>query len=201
MDAPVSNNACVCKFSICMLYSTWKPSMKTLLITDALGVASHAEELSESSNIIFWNSEIKLLNSSYSHPKQVWIFCWSAFYPEMFYKKFLLGFIWLGFLCGFIFWGGTLPGGCGAVLFVVFSLAMPTFGLVQSSWWLLCAFCSWLVGPVRGTRICRWHILNIKHWEWIPTWTFKVNGHICYILQDLGHGSPFLCFWFSQFIL
>ena len=38
--------------------------MKTSLITDALNAASHAEELSESSNIIFSNSEIKLLNSS-----------------------------------------------------------------------------------------------------------------------------------------
>ena len=63
MDVPVSNNACVCKLSICILYSTWKPSMKTSLITDALGAASHAEESSESSNIIFLNSEIKLLNS------------------------------------------------------------------------------------------------------------------------------------------
>ena len=37
--------------------------MKTSLITNALGVASHAEELSESFNIIFSNSEMKLLNS------------------------------------------------------------------------------------------------------------------------------------------
>ena len=37
--------------------------MKTSLITDALGAASHAEELSESANIIFTNSKIKLLNS------------------------------------------------------------------------------------------------------------------------------------------
>ena len=64
MDVPVSNNACVCKMSICMLYSAWKPSMTTSLITDALDVASHAEESYESSNIIFLNSEIKLLNSS-----------------------------------------------------------------------------------------------------------------------------------------
>ena len=123
MDAPVSNNACVCKFSICMLYSTWKPSMKTLLITDALSVASHAEELSESSNIIFWNSEIKLLNSSYSYPKQVWIFCWSAFYPEMFYQKVFIRFylvrfpLWIYILRGNFAWGlwgspfcSVLPG-------------------------------------------------------------------------------------------
>ena len=38
--------------------------MKTSLITDALGATSHADESSESSNIIFLNSEIKLLNSS-----------------------------------------------------------------------------------------------------------------------------------------
>ena len=37
--------------------------MKTSLITDALGAASHAKESSESSNTIFSNSEIKLLNS------------------------------------------------------------------------------------------------------------------------------------------
>ena len=60
MDEPVSNNACVCKLSICILYIARKPPMKTSLITDALGTASHAEESSESSNIIFSNSEIKL---------------------------------------------------------------------------------------------------------------------------------------------
>ena len=38
--------------------------MKTSLITDVLGPTSHADELSESSNIMFSNSEIKLLNSS-----------------------------------------------------------------------------------------------------------------------------------------
>ena len=37
--------------------------MKTSLITDVLGATSHADELSESSNIMFSNSEIKLLNS------------------------------------------------------------------------------------------------------------------------------------------
>ena len=37
--------------------------MNTSLITDVLGCASHAEELSESSNIIFSNSVMKLLNS------------------------------------------------------------------------------------------------------------------------------------------
>ena len=38
--------------------------MNTSLITDVLGVASHAEESSKSSNSIFLNSEMKLLNSS-----------------------------------------------------------------------------------------------------------------------------------------
>ena len=37
--------------------------MKASLITDALGATSHADESSESSNIMFWNSE-KLLNTS-----------------------------------------------------------------------------------------------------------------------------------------
>ena len=37
--------------------------MTTSLITDVLGVASHAGESSESSNMIFLNSEMKLLNS------------------------------------------------------------------------------------------------------------------------------------------
>ena len=38
--------------------------MNTSLITDALGGASHAEESSEFSNMMFLNSEMKLLNSS-----------------------------------------------------------------------------------------------------------------------------------------
>ena len=37
--------------------------MNTSLISDVLVVASHAEELSESSNMIFSNSVMKLLNS------------------------------------------------------------------------------------------------------------------------------------------
>ena len=52
----------------------------------------------------------------------------------------------LFFLCGFVFWGGTLFRGCGAVLFEVFYLAMPTFGFFRLSWWFLCAFHRWLVG-------------------------------------------------------
>ena len=38
--------------------------MNTSLITDALGGASHAEESSESSNMMFLNSEMNLLNYS-----------------------------------------------------------------------------------------------------------------------------------------
>ena len=38
--------------------------MNTSLITDVLSGASHAEESSESSNMMFLNSEMKLLNSS-----------------------------------------------------------------------------------------------------------------------------------------
>ena len=37
--------------------------MNTSLIIDALGGASHAEESSESSNMMFSNSEMKLMNS------------------------------------------------------------------------------------------------------------------------------------------
>ena len=47
-----------------MLYIAWKPSMNTSLITDVLSGASHAEESSKSSNMMFSNSEIRLLNSS-----------------------------------------------------------------------------------------------------------------------------------------
>ena len=41
--------------------------MNTSLIIDVLGGASHAEESSESSNMMFLNSEMKLLNSHWSH--------------------------------------------------------------------------------------------------------------------------------------
>ena len=46
-----------------MLYMAWKPSINTSLITDVASSASHAEESSESSSMMFLNSEIKLLNS------------------------------------------------------------------------------------------------------------------------------------------
>ena len=99
MDTPVSNNACVCKLFTCMLYSTWKLSMKTSLITNALGIASHAEELSESSNIIFLNSEIKLLNSLLPViTSRCGYFIKSAFYPETFYEKFLLSYAVFSFV-------------------------------------------------------------------------------------------------------
>ena len=32
MDTPVLNSAAVCHSPICILYSAWKPSMKTLLM-------------------------------------------------------------------------------------------------------------------------------------------------------------------------
>ena len=189
MDAPVSNNACVCRLYTCMLYSAWKPSMNTSLITDVLGVASHAEESSESSNIIFSNSAKKLLNSSLLSLAGVHIsfICLLSlnFLWKVFIKLHCLSFIDLYFV------GEFCLGGCWTVHFVVFSLAMPTFGFFLACWWLVCAFCSLPGGSVRRTRICGWNILNFECWEWIHMWPFEVNGHICYILQNLGHGSPF----------
>ena len=64
IDAPVSNSACVCKLPNFMLYSAWKPSMKTSLITALLDVTSQANESSESSIIMLSNSEKNLLYSS-----------------------------------------------------------------------------------------------------------------------------------------
>ena len=64
IDAPVLNSACVCKLPICMLYSAWKPSMKTSLIIASLDTTSQADESSESSIIMLLNSEKNLLNSS-----------------------------------------------------------------------------------------------------------------------------------------
>ena len=64
MDKPVLSNACVCMLYTYTLYTAWKPSMNISLITAVLGIASHTEELSKSSNMIFSNSEVKLLNSS-----------------------------------------------------------------------------------------------------------------------------------------
>ena len=63
IDVPVLNSACVGKLPICMLYSTWKPSMKTSLIIASLDVTSQADESSESSIIMLLNSEKNLLNS------------------------------------------------------------------------------------------------------------------------------------------
>ena len=85
--------------STCMLYSTWKLSMNTSLITNALGVASHIEESAETSNIIFLNSEMKLLNSSLQLSLAgVGISCRSAFYPETSYEKFLLSYTVFSFV-------------------------------------------------------------------------------------------------------
>ena len=151
MDAPVSNNACVCKLFTCMLYSAWNPSMKTSLITNALGVASHAEELSKSSNFIFSKSEMKMLNSS----------------------LLTLAGVDISLIC-LLSWNLLQK--------VFIKLCCLSFVDFLSSWWLLCAFCSWLAGPVRRTKLCGWNILNFECWEWIPTWPFKVNGHISYIL-------------------
>ena len=179
MDAPVSNNACICMLYTCILYSAWKPSMNTSLITDVLGVASHAEESSESSNMIFLNSEMKLLNSlllllAGAHRLFISLLSWN-FLPKVFIKLHCFSLVDLYF-------GGTWFGGCWTVLFVAFSLAMPTFGFFLPSWWLLYVFYTQLVGPVRRTRICRWNILNFKCLEWVSTWPFEVKGHICYIL-------------------
>ena len=66
MDAPVSNGAAVCNSPICILYSAWKPSMKTLLMiaSFAEGLSSQAEVSSESSAIMLSNSKKNLLSSS-----------------------------------------------------------------------------------------------------------------------------------------
>ena len=63
IDTLVSNNALTCMSYTWILYMAWKPSMNTSLIIDVVSSASHAEELSKSSNMMFLNSEIKLLNS------------------------------------------------------------------------------------------------------------------------------------------
>ena len=64
IDLPVLNSACVCKLPICMLYNTWKLSMKTSLIIASSDVTSQADESSESSIIMLSNSIKNLLNSS-----------------------------------------------------------------------------------------------------------------------------------------
>ena len=57
IEVPVLNSACVCKLPICMLYSAWKPSMKTSLIIASSDATSQADESSESSIIILLNPE------------------------------------------------------------------------------------------------------------------------------------------------
>ena len=64
IDVPVLNSACMCKLPICMLYSAWKPSMKTSLIIALLDVTSQADESSESSTIMLSTPKKNLLNSS-----------------------------------------------------------------------------------------------------------------------------------------
>ena len=164
---------------MCTLYTVWKPSMNTSLITDVLGGASHAEKSSEYSNIMFSNSEMKLLNSLLEslagvHNLFICLLSWN-FLQWVFIKLHCLSLVDLYF-------GGNLVWGCQTVLFVMFSLTMPTFGFFLSVWWLLHISCSQLVGPVRRTRICRWNILNFKCWEWVSMWPFEVNSHIYNIL-------------------
>ena len=65
MDAPVSNSAAVCNSPICILYSAWKPSMKTSLMiaSFAEGLSIQADISSESSAIMLLNSEKNILSS------------------------------------------------------------------------------------------------------------------------------------------
>ena len=66
--------------------------MNTSLITDVLSGASHTEESSESSNMMFSNSEMKLLNSLLESLAGC-IVCLFVFYPETLYNRFLLNYI------------------------------------------------------------------------------------------------------------
>ena len=63
IDVPVSNSACVYVLPICILYSAWKPSMKTSLIITLSDVTSHADESSESLTIMLSKPEKNLLSS------------------------------------------------------------------------------------------------------------------------------------------
>ena len=63
MDALVLENALTYVSYTRILYVAWKPLINMSLITDVASSASHTEELSESSSMMFSNSEIKLLNS------------------------------------------------------------------------------------------------------------------------------------------
>ena len=153
--------------------------MNTSLITDVWSGASHAEESSESSNMRLSNSEIKLLNSlpeSLAGVHSLFI----CLLSETFYDRFLLNY------ASFLWWictlGRTWFGGSWTVLFIVFSLAVPTFGFFLLVWWLLHISFRWLVRPERRTRICWWNVLNFECWEWVPMWSFEVNGHISDIL-------------------
>ena len=62
--------------------------MNTSLITDVISSASHTEELSKSSNMMFSNSAIKLLNSSPESLAGVH----SSFICLLSLKLFMIGF-------------------------------------------------------------------------------------------------------------
>ena len=66
MDAPVSNSMAVCNSPVCILYSAWKPSMKTSFMTASFaeGLSSQADVSSESLAIMLSSSEKNLLSSS-----------------------------------------------------------------------------------------------------------------------------------------
>ena len=124
--------------------------MNTLLITDVLGNVSHAEESSESSNIIFLNSVMKLLNfiTAVTSSCAYFIYLSSILKPFMkvFIKLHCLSFVDLFFveeLClgavGQPFCG-VLPGNANIWVFPV--------GLT-----VVVCFCSLPVGSVRRTRI------------------------------------------------
>ena len=64
MDVPVLNSVAVCNLPFCILYSAWKPSMKTSLMIALFveGLSSQADVSSESSAIMLSNSEKSLLS-------------------------------------------------------------------------------------------------------------------------------------------
>ena len=128
-DEPVSNKACIYVLCTCILYNAWKPPMNTSLITDVLGAASHAEESCESSNMMFSNSDMKLWISSLLSLVGVHILL-TCLWSSNFLQKFLIRLHCFSFVeVGFV--GDPCFGGCRAVLFVMFTLAMPTL------WFLL----------------------------------------------------------------
>ena len=83
--------------------------MNTSLITDVLGGTIHAEELSGSSNMIFSNSAMKLLNSSLLSLAGVHRFIYLSSILKLFYNRFLLNYAafpwWVCTLGGNLAWG------------------------------------------------------------------------------------------------